>query len=88
MLWRMVGTLRVEYEGSLHHVMSPEIERRNIVADDRDRGRWLERTVKMYDWQLHAFVLMNNHHHLFAGTSRAILSVRDTALQRQLYKVF
>ena len=57
--------------------MSRGIERRDIVADDRDRGRWLEwlvRTVETYDWQLHAFVLMDNHHHLFLGIPRANLS--------------
>jgi len=73
----MARPLRIEYEGALYHVMSRGIERRDIVSDDRDRGRWLEwlvRTVEMYDWQLHAFVLMDNHHHLFLGTPRANLS--------------
>ncbi|MGB6043336.1 MAG: transposase [Pirellulales bacterium] len=73
----MARPLRVEYEGALYHVMSRGIERRDIVADDRDRGRWLEwleRTVETYDWQLHAFVLMDNHQHLFVGTPRANLS--------------
>jgi len=73
----MARPLRVEYEGALYHVMSRGIERRDIVSDDRDRQRWLEwlqRTVETYDWQLHAFVLMDNHHHLFVGTPRANLS--------------
>lgn len=73
----MSRPLRIEYEGALYHVMSRGIERREIVADDRDRGRWLEwlvRTVETYDWQLHAFVLMDNHHHLFLGTPRSNLS--------------
>jgi len=73
----MARPLRVEYEGALYHVMSRGIERRSIVVDDRDRWRWLEwleRTVETYDWRLHAFVLMDNHHHLFFGTPRANLS--------------
>jgi len=73
----MARPLRVEYEGALYHVMSRGIERRNIVADDRDRWRWLEwleRTVETYSWHLHSFVLMDNHHHLFLGTPRANLS--------------
>ena len=52
MLSCMARPLRVEYEGALYHVMSRGIERRDIVADDRDRGRWLEwleRTVETYD---------------------------------------
>jgi len=71
----MVRPLPIEYEGALYHVMSRGIERRDIVADDR--GGWLEwlvRTVETYDWQLHAFVLIENHHHLFPGTPRANLS--------------
>jgi len=30
--------------------------------------------VETYDWQLHAFVLMDNHHHLLLGTPQAHLS--------------
>jgi len=61
----MARPLRIEYEGALYHVMSRGIERRDIVADGRNRERWLKwlvRTVETYDWQLHAFVLMDNHH--------------------------
>jgi len=36
---------------------------------------WLVRTVETYHWQLHAFVLMDNHQHLFLGTPWANLSV-------------
>ena len=73
----MVRPLRIEYEEILHHVMFWRIERRDIVADDRDRVRWLEwleRTVETHDWQLHTFVLMDNHHHVFVGTPWANLS--------------
>ena len=73
----MARPLRIEYEGALYHVMSRGIERRDIVADDRDRVRWLhwlERAVDTYGWQLHAFVLMNNHLHLLVGTPRANVS--------------
>ena len=57
--------------------MSRGIERRAIVGDDADRERWmywLQRAVETYDWRLHAFVLMTNHHHLFVETPRANLS--------------
>ena len=76
MLWHMVGPLRVEYEGTLQHVMSRGIERRDIIADDRGRAQWLEwltRIVETCDQQLHAFVLMVNHH-FFIGTPQANLS--------------
>jgi REP element-mobilizing transposase RayT len=57
--------------------MSRGIERRSIVRDDADRLKrldWLRRTVEMYGWRLHAFVLMNNHDHLFVQTPEANLS--------------
>ena len=72
----MARPLRLEYEGALHHVMSRGNERRRIVRDDRDRQRrldWLRRTVETYGWRLHAFVLMDNHEHLFAETPQANL---------------
>ena len=67
----MARPLRLQFPGALYHVMSRGIERRAIVRDDRDRKRrlhWLERTVETYGWHLHAFVLMNNHEHLFVET--------------------
>jgi putative transposase len=57
--------------------MSRGNERRRIVRDDADRRKrldWLRRTVETYGWRLHAFVLMNNHDHLFVETPEANLS--------------
>ncbi len=57
--------------------MSRGNERRGIVRDDVDRRKrldWLRRTVETYGWRLHAFVLMNNHDHLFVETPEANLS--------------
>ena len=73
----MARPLRIELAGGLYHVTSRGIERRDIVGDDRDRQRWLDwlrRTVETYGWRLHAFVLMDNHHHLFVETPEANLS--------------
>jgi putative transposase len=36
--------------------------------------KWLRRTVETYEWQIHAFVLMPNHDHLFLETPRPNLS--------------
>ena len=39
-----------------------------ILVDDADREKrhdWLRRTVEMYGWRLHAFVLMPNHDQRF-----------------------
>lgn len=73
----MARPLRIEYCGALYHVISRGNEQRPIVADDSDRTRrlyWLRRTVRTYGWNLHAFVLMTNHEHLFVETPEANLS--------------
>ena len=73
----MARPLRVEFPGALYHVISRGNERRPIVRDDEDRQRrldWLRRTVQTYGWRLHAFVLMDNHEHLFVQTPEANLS--------------
>ena len=57
--------------------MSRGNERRPIVRDDVDRLRrleWLQRTVEIHGWRLHAFVLMTNHEHLFLATPQPNLS--------------
>jgi len=74
----MARPLRIEFPGALYHVMSRGIEQRPIVRDDGDRLKrleWLRRTVEMHEWRLHAFVLMNNHEHLFVETPQANLAV-------------
>lgn len=73
----MARPLRIEFAHAVYHVMSRGNERRPIVRDDSDRTRrieWLRRTVEMYGWRLHAFVLMNNHDHLFVETPEPNLS--------------
>ncbi len=73
----MARPLRIEFPGALYHVMSRGNERRPIVKDDHDRVRrleWLRRTVETYGWRLHAFVLMNNHEHLYVETPEPNLS--------------
>ena len=73
----MARPLRIEFAGALYHVMSRGNERRPIVKDDQDRSRrldWLRRTVETYGWHLHAFVLMDNHDHLYVETPQPNLS--------------
>jgi len=73
----MARPLRIEFAGALYHVMSRGNERRRVVKDDADRSRrlyWLGRTVEIYGWQPHAFVLMDNHEHLYIETPEANLS--------------
>lgn len=73
----MARPLRIEFPDAIYHVTSRGIERRAIVADRRDRERWLEqlaRVVERHRWRLFAFALMDNHFHLFVQTPDANLS--------------
>jgi len=73
----MARPLRIEFAGALYHVISRGNERRPVVRDDQDRAKrldWLQRTVEIYGWRLHAFVLMTNHEHLFLETPEPNLS--------------
>jgi len=77
---------RIEYPGPLYHVISRGNERRAIVRDDADRRKrldWLRRAVETYGWRLHAFVLMNNHDHLFMETPQANLSAGRSAASNE-----
>ena len=53
----MSRPLRVEFAEAIYHVTARGIERRPVVADERDRWRWLEhveRTVRMRRWRVFA----------------------------------
>jgi REP element-mobilizing transposase RayT len=69
--------LRLEFEGAVWHVTSRGNDRRPVFRDDRDREAFLSvlgRTVGLFRWRLHAFVLMRNHYHLLVETPEPTLS--------------
>jgi putative transposase len=69
--------LRLEYAGAVWHVTSRGNERRDVFRDDGDRERFLSilgRTVALFRWRLHAYVLMGNHYHLLLETPEPTLS--------------
>jgi len=73
----MSRPLRIEIESGIYHVTSRGWERRVIVADDRDRREWLkllDRVARRYGWRFFAWMLMDNHFHLFLKTPSADLS--------------
>ena len=73
----MARPLRIEYPDAIYQVTARGNERRDIVADDRDRDKWLallQRTVEVYRWRLFSLALMNTHYHLFVQTPDANLS--------------
>ena len=64
----MSRQLRFDVADSLHHVTNRGIERRNIVRDDDDRAdfvRLLGRMATRHRWRVFAWVLLENHFHLF-----------------------
>lgn len=73
----MSRQLRIQHSNALYHIMSRGIARRDIVADDLDRDRWVETlrsTVELFRWHLYSFTLMTNHYHLFLSTPDPNLS--------------
>lgn len=73
----MARPLRVEFAEAIYHLTSRGNARRDIVADDVDRDKWveqLERTVEQHGWRVFAFALLSNHYHIFLRTPEPNLS--------------
>ena len=73
----MSRPLRLDHAGALWHVTARGNERREIFVDDEDRREFLHllgRSVGLFGWKLHAWVLMGNHYHLLVATPEATLS--------------
>ena len=67
---------RIEFENALYHVTARGVEGGFIVLDNHDRTRWtgcLKQAVGRFGLELYAFVLMDNHFHLFLSTPGANL---------------
>lgn len=62
---------RVEFAGTVCHVLDRGDRREAIFRDDADRMRYLETLGEVClrtGWRIHAFVLMSNHYHLLVET--------------------
>jgi REP element-mobilizing transposase RayT len=73
----MARPLRINYPGAFYHVTCRGNERKNIFADDRDRSMFLDKlktSLGIYQVQVHAYVLMNNHFHMIVETPKGNLS--------------
>ncbi len=70
----MARPLRIEYPGAWYHVMSRGSGRRNIVLSDDDRKRFFQllgETSKIFQIEVHAYSLLDNHYHLLIHTPEA-----------------
>lgn len=68
---------RIAFADGVYHITNRGLERRNIVADDQDRRAWLrllDRISRRYGWRVFAYVLLDNHFHLFLRTPQPNLS--------------
>jgi REP-associated tyrosine transposase len=73
----MARPLRIQYEGGLYHVTLRGNDRRAIVRDEEDRGRFVDSlgaSVLRHGVILHLYCLMENHAHLLVETPHANLS--------------
>jgi putative transposase len=72
----MARAWRIEYEGSLYHVLSRGNEKQDIVINDDDRKLFLATAAEMGEWfeiDLLACILMDNRYHLLFRTNWANL---------------
>ena len=73
----MARPLRLEYPGAIYHVTARGDRRESIYEDDNDRLQWLDilsRACERYNWQVHAYCLMDNHYHVLLETAEGNLS--------------
>lgn len=80
----MARSLRWSIVNGLYHVMNRGIERHDIVHDDVDRQEWmrlLNRVANRCEWRIFAYVLLDNHFHLFLKTPKPNLSAGMHDLQ-------
>lgn len=67
---------RIDMAG-YYHIVNRGVEQRIVYKDDEDFEMFLEMictACKLYDVQLHAYVLMSNHYHLLIETKQENLS--------------
>ncbi len=72
----MARNVRIEYPGAFYHVMARGNRRQPIFLDDDDRRFWLTALGEVCGrtgWLVHAWLLLDNHYHLFVETPEANL---------------
>ena len=63
----MARQARLDFPGTLHHAICRGIEKRDIVSDDKDRDRFIERMGVLAEKTgtvVYAWALMSNHAHI------------------------
>ncbi|MGD9152265.1 MAG: transposase [Gammaproteobacteria bacterium] len=68
---------RINYNNSWHHVTNRGAASKTIFHSNNDRKKFLsllQKTIKQYEIEVHAYCLMSNHYHLLIKTPSANLS--------------
>ena len=69
--------LRIQFEGAIYHVINRGNYRQDVfgsVGAAQAFETTLAETCELFDWQVHAYVIMRNHFHLAVETARANLT--------------
>lgn len=73
----MTRLIRLQFENAWYHVMNRGSGSRDIYKSDERRNLFLEllqNASKIFEIQIHAYCLMDNHYHLLIKTPKANLS--------------
>jgi len=74
----MARPLRIEFNGALYHITARGDKRADIFEDNEDREQFLnllKEVCSRFNWQIHAYCLMDNHYHLLVETPEGNLSL-------------
>jgi len=77
---------RVHYDGALYHVIARGNNRANVFETDEEKEKYLEILADYkgrYDFQLYAYVIMNNHVHLLLQVGKNPLSKIMQGIQQR-----
>ncbi|WP_395738710.1 transposase [Prosthecobacter sp.] len=83
----MARSIRIQSAGACYHIMARGNRREAIFHDDDDRRFFLHtlsQACEMTGWRVHAWVLMDNHYHLFIQTPEPNLVAGMSWLQNTL----
>jgi REP element-mobilizing transposase RayT len=87
----MPRPLRIQIEGSIHHVTGRCVDPHAAFRDDFDRHRYLRllaSVVRHTSWQCLSYCLMTNHVHLLVETPKPNLSAGVQRLHGQYAQAF
>jgi REP element-mobilizing transposase RayT len=76
----------VHYDGALYHVIARGNNRANVFETDEEKEKYLEILAdykERYDFQLYAYVIMDNHVHLLLQIGKNPLSKIMQGIQQR-----